>query len=73
MAARRRDVRFRGAFAMTAEGAARLNFGLVNFDRESGTYRRVSCDPEVERVRIAEALARTGQVPSEPITGNSVR
>lgn len=59
-----------GAYSMTADGASKLTFGLVDFDRATETYHRVSCDPEVERTRIDEALGRSRHFESPPDLGN---
>lgn len=62
----------RGSFAITAESAARLTFGFVDFDRKSCTYRRAQPDPEVERVIIGEALARSQHLSRAPDLGNTL-
>lgn len=58
---------------MTAEAAARMTVGLVELDRESGTYRRVQLDPEEEWRAISTALARTRSLTGDRPTGNRLR
>jgi hypothetical protein len=52
------DLVFGGRFVMRPEQADSLAFGLVQFDRASGMYRRVQFSPVEERMLIESAQDR---------------
>lgn len=62
-----------GRIVMTPERADQLACNLVERDRETGEYRRIHCDQELERTIIDAALARTAQLKLAPKLGNRLR
>lgn len=55
---------------MTAESAERLAYGLVELDRETGSYRRVQPDPGSETALINAANQRNALLSSPLYLGN---